>query len=409
MKKVIFLTWKSLSFKKEILFATVLSVTLSFTLFLSVNLIRKGVKESFANALSQTDLIVGARGSQQSLLFYTIFGLGSATNNISWKSYEHFSKHLAVKWSVPFSLGDSHKGFRIFATQPEFFSRYKFNQEQSLRFKEGQAPRSLEVVLGADVSEKLRYQIGDKIVVAHGIAEITFDQHDKFPFTIVGVLEKTGTAMDRTLFIDLKSMSEIHHDEEKNHEANHHDEDDSADVTGFLTGLKNRADVLSIQREIAEYKEEPLTATMPGVALADFWKNMSYFENGFSILTIAVLVSGLLGLSLVLYTSLGLRRREMTILRAIGAHPTFIFSLLQTEALLTTGLGLFLGTFIVSSLTYFLKGWIVREFGILIDFNIWQSDNLLYVLAVLAAGFVAGSWPAWKAYRNTIQDGLVQK
>ncbi|MDW1873230.1 ABC transporter permease, partial [Vibrio sp. Vb0598] len=129
MSAVIKLAWKSLMNRKATAVLTIMTVAISVILLLGVERIRTQAKDSFANTISGTDLIVGGRSGQVNLLLYSVFRIGNATNNIDWKSYQEFSQHRAVDWAIPISLGDSHKGFRVRGTKHSYFEHYKYGSK----------------------------------------------------------------------------------------------------------------------------------------------------------------------------------------------------------------------------------------------------------------------------------------
>ena len=149
---------------------TVFAISLSLMLYLSVEKLRSSAYTSFTNTISQTDLIVGSRTSSIQLLLYSVFRIGNATNNITWESYEDIINRDEIAWSVPISLGDSHKGFRVMGTNLEFFERYKYRSGQSLEIEEGNYFNDLyDVVLGYGVAEKLGYNLDVPLIVSHGL------------------------------------------------------------------------------------------------------------------------------------------------------------------------------------------------------------------------------------------------
>ena len=132
MSAVVKLAWKSLMNRKATAILTIMTVAISVVLLLGVERIRTQAKDSFANTISGTDLIVGGRSGQVNLLLYSVFRIGNATNNIDWKSYQEFAHHRAVDWAIPISLGDSHKGFRVMGTNHSYFEHYKYGSKQPL-------------------------------------------------------------------------------------------------------------------------------------------------------------------------------------------------------------------------------------------------------------------------------------
>jgi hypothetical protein len=192
---------------------TVLAIAFSVMLLLGVEKVRTGARQSFADTISGTDLIVGARSGAIQLLLYSVFRIGNATNNVTWKSYSDIAKRAEVEWIVPISLGDSHHGFRVLGTTPDYFAHYKYRHGQSLAFAEGKAFSDLfDAVIGADVAQALGYKVGDEIVVAHGVGSISFVEHKDKPFRVVGILAKTGTPVDRTVHVSLEAIEAIHVD-----------------------------------------------------------------------------------------------------------------------------------------------------------------------------------------------------
>jgi putative ABC transport system permease protein len=192
---------------------TALSIAISVSLFLGVEKVRTGAREGFSNTISQADLIVGARTGATQLLLYSIFHMGEATNNISFKSYQAIKSKPSVEWTIPYSLGDSHRGYRVVGTDENFYAHYHFRQDQGIRFREGaEAKGVFDVVLGSDVAELLGYRLGQKIVLSHGLSEGGGIEHDNRPFQVVGILDRTATPIDRSLYITLEGMEAIHID-----------------------------------------------------------------------------------------------------------------------------------------------------------------------------------------------------
>ncbi len=190
---------------------TIIAVALSVTLFLGVEKARDGARSSFERTISGTDLIVGARSGPLNLLLYSVFHLGDATANITWESYQDFAQHPAVSWTVPISLGDSHRGFRVVGTTTDFFKHYQYGGGSSLSFADGRQFEDLfDVVLGASAAKELGYQLGHEVVVSHGLGQVSFSDHSDKPFTVSGILAPTGTPVDRTVMVSLEAIEAIH-------------------------------------------------------------------------------------------------------------------------------------------------------------------------------------------------------
>jgi putative ABC transport system permease protein len=414
---VLSLAWQSLQNRKLTTWLTILSIALSVALLLGVENVRVGARESFSGTISGVDLIVGARGGSLQLLLYAVFRMGAATNNVSYASYRHFAEHPAVAWTIPYSLGDSHRGFRVVGTTNDFYERYRFRRDRTIEFAAGRMPDGVfDVVLGSDVSATLGYKLGDRVVIAHGVSSTAIQQHDDKPFTVVGILKRTATPVDRSVYISLYGMEAIHVDWQDGGPPMIGEEIPAAkikketleikQITSFLLRTKSRIDTLRLQREISTYTDEPLQAIIPGVALAELWRSIGYAEDALRVVSLFVLIVGLLGMLVSLYTSLNERRREMAILRAIGAGPAKIISLLALESGLLAFAGAALGVAIVYGLSFATQGIVERTFGLYLPINPPTQAGWIFLGAVAVAGLLIGFVPAFKAYRNALSDGL---
>lgn len=411
------LSLKSILNRKVTTLLTVLSIAISVTLLLSLERIRLGAQESFKNTISGTDLIVGARSSPLQLLLYSVFRIGDATNNVSWTSYQELKNNSETKWTIPISLGDSHKGFRVVGTDQNYFDHYKYSGGKNIELSSGERFKSLfDVVLGSDVAQKLKYKIGDKIILAHGTGA-SFQDHAQTPFVITGILKKTGTPVDQSVHVSLEAIEAIHVGWESGAPSKDSPSQEELlkksltpkSITAFFMGLQSRSGVLKIQRLINEYKEEPLTAALPGIVLTSLWQNMSFMENILKLLTSLVFLTSLLSLFLVLLTSLKERRREMSILRSMGAKPYFVFLLFIFESSMVTLIGLVVGTLTTLAAMVVTQPILTDKFGLILDLAQWTPNDLMYLGLMFLSSFVVGVVPAFLAYRNSLSDGLTIK
>ena len=415
MKVITHLALKSVLNRKATAILTILTVAVSVILLLGVERVRTEAKSSFANTISGTDLIVGGRSGQVNLLLYSVFRIGNATNNIDWKSYEEFSQHNAVKWAIPISLGDSHKGFRVMGTNHSYFENYRYGSKQPLTFQQGKQFNQLfDVVIGADVAKKLDYKIGDHIILAHGISDVAFSRHDNLPFTIVGILAPTGTPVDKTVHVSLEAIEAIHVGWESganlghtpNAEALKQRDFQPKQITAMMVGLKSKIQTFALQREINNYRQEPLSAIMPGIALHELWGMMAVAEQALLIVSGFVVIAGLLGMLSSLLTSLQERRREMAILRAMGARPRHVFGLLISEASALTFLGITLGVAVLFALIAVVAPIVQQSYGINISISAITPHEWKLLMLVQIAGIIIGFIPAFRAYRQSLSDGM---
>ncbi|WP_294229501.1 ABC transporter permease [uncultured Shimia sp.] len=410
------LALKSLLSRMVTVSLTIFAIALSVALFLGVEKLRTGAKASFADTISGTDLIVGARSGGVQLLLYSVFRVGNATNNVTWQSYQDIANRPEVNWSVPLSLGDSHRGFRVLGTTPEFFERYKYRGGRSVDFADGAAFADLfDAVVGADVAAKLDYQLGDSIVVSHGVA--SFTEHDDKPFRISGVLEKTGTPVDRTVFVSLEAIEAIHIDWQGGGRSQNtiSAEDVRAmtltpkAVTAAMIGTNTRLQIFRLQRWINDYAQEPLLAILPGVALSELWSLIGVAETALIAVSVMVVITALLGMAAMIFAGLNERRREMALLRAIGARPWTILLLLTTEAALMSLTAVALGMGLLYTGLWLARARIDAAFGLYIEITPPSPREWLVLCCVIFAGILVSLLPAVRAYFLSLADGMQVK
>ncbi len=395
---------------------SVLAIGFSVMLLLGVEKVRTGARQSFADTISGTDLIIGARSGGVQLLLYSVFRIGNATNNVTWKSYQDIASHPDVAWTVPLSLGDSHKGFRVLGTTPDYFDHYRYRGKQQLKLAQGEIFEDLfDAVVGADVASGLGYNVGDKIVIGHGLGSVSFLDHADKPFRVAGILEKTGTPVDRTVHVGLGAIEAIHIDWQQGapmpgqsispEQVRAMDLKPKA-ITAALVGLKSRLAVFRVQRAINEYPQEPLSAVLPGAALQELWGLVGVAETALAVVSAMVVATAILGMVTMILTTLNERRREMAILRSVGARPATVLGLLATEAGVLTLAGVILGTVLLYAGLFFARPIVDRLYGLNLDVSAPTSWEMTTLLVIVLAGLIAGLGPAILAYRRSLADGM---
>ncbi|MCZ7566420.1 MAG: ABC transporter permease [Burkholderiales bacterium] len=402
---------------------TLVSIALSVALLVGVERLRHDARASFASTIAGTDLVVGARSGPVQLLLYAVFRIGNPTNNIGWQSIEALREHPAVKWVVPLSLGDSHRGFRVLGTDTGYFAHYRYGRGRALAFAAGRAFSGtldgvFEAVIGAEVAAALGYAVGSRIVVAHGAGAVSFAEHEDKPFSVVGVLERTGTPVDRTVHVSLEAIEAIHLDWKggtpvpglaiKPEEVREFDLR-PRQVTAALVGLESRAAAFRMQRFVNEYRAEPLLAILPGATLQELWGLVGIAERALLAVSALVVAVGLGGLVAVMVASLGERRRELAILRALGASPREVFALLAAEALALTLAGCALGLLLLYAAIGTLSPWLESQWGLALSLAPPGAREGLLLAAVVGAGLLASLVPGWRAYRLSLADGLTMR
>jgi len=404
---------KSLQSRRSTAILTIFSIAVSVLLLLGVEKIRVNAQSSFANTISGTDLIVGARSGSIQLLLYSVFRMGNATNNISWKSYQDIAQQKGIKWTIPISLGDSHRGFRVMGTSRDYFSVYQYGEKRTLKFSSGsQFEGVFDAVIGSEVANSLNYAVGDEVIISHGTGSTSFAQHKDKPFVISGILKHTGTPVDRTIHVSLAGIEAMHVNwqgavkKRKASKALTESNLQPESITAFLVGLDSKIVSFKMQRYINQYSPEPLLAIFPGIALHELWSLMSVAEKALLIISLFVVLASLTGMLAVSLAGLNERRREIAILRSVGASHWHIMGLLITETVLLTLAGILLGLTLLYSGIWLAQPIIEKNYGLFIPITAPNIRELGMVSMLLATSFIVGLVPAYRAYKNSLADGM---
>ncbi len=421
---------ESLKRRKTTAILTLLSITISISLLLCVDIIRTQVKTSFTRTVSGVDLIVGAPSGQLNLLLSSVFNIGTPTKGIEYKSIAALQSNKQVSWLIPLSLGDTHRGFRVVGTTNSFFDHFKYGDMQSLEMAAGSAfTQPLSTVVGADIAKSLGYKVGDKIIISHGLGSVSFNNHDDHPFTISGIVKKTGTPVDKAVYVTLQGLEEAHtgpkhsptsmlgrksadkaneheHEHTKEHAVYNSEAFTPESVSVVMLGLKHRVTALQLQYQINQSKKEPLMAILPGMALAELWQIMGNVESLLLGLSGLIVICALIGLATMLLATMRERYQEIAVLRTIGAGPFTLLLLIQIEAMLLTIVSAALSLGLVAGLMSALKPWLSSTYGLFLSSPLFGQSSVIIILLILGCTYLVSLFPAVAAYRRGLHAGL---
>ena len=385
---------------------TLMAISVAIFVLLGIEQIRQQARDSFASTVSGVDLIVGAKTGSLNLLLYSVFRIGSPTDNISWQAYRDVAESDDVEWAIPISLGDSHEGYRVVGTTQALFEHFSFGKKRRLAFSEGKAfEGTFDAVLGSEVASTLGYSVSTEIVLAHGLASTSFTKHENQPFVVVGVLAPTGTPVDQTIHVRLEGIDAMHAGASTvpiggfaPADVPDTDSSEPESITAFMLGLKSRMSTFNVQRQINQFVGEPLMAILPGVALSELWQMMSVFENVLRLISALVLLAAVLGMGAVLLSSIRERRQEIHLLRIMGASPLYLFCLVEMEAVILCVLGMILGGSSLYVALHLIGDAVFARFGLYLDATLLSPEAALMLGAVVVSTLVAAAAPSIKMY-----------
>ena len=387
----------------------VAGLALACALVWSMAQLRQDARDSFSSAISGVDLIVGAQGGESDLLLYTVFHRGRASKNIATESLAAVRALPQVAWAVPIQMGDTYAGHPVVATERAWFERVRV-AGQPMRMAHGRAfENDREVVLGAWVAEQQGLRLGARVALTHGEHRGALAQvHDDHLFEVVGVLAPTGTPVDNTLVVSTGGFQALHESPALGLPASSalYVPKQAPSYTALMVGLERRSAVFSARRDIEGLSGFNLMAVMPGVVLSELWRSLAVVDGALRAMAWLVVLATALSLSATLMMSLEARRREMAVLRAVGASPWGIASLLVLEAMAVFSLALLLGAALTLLGSWALADVLRGLAGIQVQWRWPTTETWLSLLALGGMALLSAGVPAWRALRLSLSDGL---
>ncbi len=433
-----YLSWRYLWQCPLIASLTILSIVLGVALIVSVLTIKRETGAAFRKDAALYDMVIGAKGSPLQLTLSSIYHLDVPTGNISYKRYEELQEDRRVAFAAPIGLGDNYDGFRIVGTEPHFFEvkRHLSNEESHtsiFSMHEGRIfQSSFEAVLGYQVAQQTGLEIGDQFVGTHGLMAIPgSEEHKEFPYQVVGILNPTGTANDRAIFTPLDSVWKVHEKEEQIHDrikdssqsASKHET--NQEEGNFLTGVSPQS-----QRDEKEVTAVLVQLKIPGMRLflADEIKNQTEamaaipinqilrlyqqvlqpMQQTLLVVSYLVVLVASLTVVIALYQSTERRRRDLALLRTLGAYRREVFALVLFEAIWVVFLGVVFGWLLGHGVIHMGSYYIIQYVGLKIQAWSIDSYEIAALMLVFLIGLCAGLIPAILNYRRTPLKDLSQ-
>ena len=384
-------------------------IALGAALIASVLTLQRESETGFLRESGQFDLVVGAKGSPLQLVLSSIYNLDLPTGNIPYARFEALSKDTRIANAIPLGLGDNYRGYRIVGTDSTFMHLpdRRDPQQHLLTLALGAFfQNDFEAVIGAQVAQQTGLKMGDTFVGSHGLVVTPgSSEHRDFPYKVVGILAPSGGSTDRAIYVSLASVWHIHEKEVETHRKIAGVETKAAlskkdlEVTAVLIRLKTVGLRLWMVQEIQ--KQSEAMAAIPVNEMHRLYQQvLEPMQRLLLAVAALVVVVSALSITATLYQSAERRRRDLAVLRALGAHPREIFSLVVIEALLLTLLGLAVGWLLGHGGLAFANPYLRDSLGI--GISPWSTNRIeaIALLIVAVGGLLAGILPAVLAYRR---------
>jgi len=347
------------------------------------------------------DLVVGAKGSPMQLILSGIYHADAPTGNIPLASVGLLSRNRMVKRAIPLALGDSWKGYRIVGAPHDYPALYGAKPAVGRLWE-----KPMEAVLGADVAARTGAGVGGKFTGAHGIGG-EGAEHASAPYTVVGVLAKTGSVIDRLVLCNIESVWQVHEEHQGPEDAADRKAlEEAREVTVLLIQYASPLAGAMLPRQVNSQSE--LQAASPAYETARLFRIVGVGVEALQAFAVVLILAAGLSVFIALYTALEERRYDLAIMRTLGASPAKLFGLLMTEGIALTLLGTLLGLLLGHGLASALGAWLEAQQHYPVTGLEWRPEEPWLIAVALGVGVMAALLPAWRAYRTDVSRTLAR-
>lgn len=373
-------------------------IALACGLLMTVWAVKTQSQRAFTQSTTGFDAVLGARGSKLQLVLNAIFHLEASPGNVAAADAEAIRRHPMVKTAIPIAVGDNLRGFRLVGTVPELFQNVEYSPGRKFALETGGryfAADAKEAVAGSFAAQRLRLKVGDTFRPFHGLAFDEKAEHAE-DFVVTGILQPTNTPVDRVIWIPLRGLQTM----------SGHDPKAATDVSAVL--LQLRTPMAGLQLDMLYNKQgNRLTFAYPvGAIVAELFGKIAWFDRVLALVAYLVALVAAASVLASIYNSMNARRRDIAILRALGARRRTIFGAVVTEAACIGALGAAAGWLVYLGLFAGVANLIRAQTGVVLEVGAWHPILWISPLAMIALCALGGLVPAVKAYRTPVAETL---
>jgi len=374
------------------------SIALACGLLMTVWMVKTQSQTAFTQTNAGFDAVLGARGSKLQLVLNAIFHLEASAGNLAFADYEAIKRHPAVKAAIPIAVGDNLRGHRLVGTVPELFQTVEYAPGKKYVLVQGGkifGVDAKEAVAGSFAAQRLGLKVGDTFHPFHGLAYDAKNEHAD-SYTLTGILAPTNTPADRVVWIPLRGLQTM----------NGHDPKAATDLSAVLVQLRTPAAGFMLDMMYNKQGNRLTLAYPVGAIIAELFSKISWFDQVLALVAYLVALVAAGSVLASIYNSMSARRRDLAILRALGARRRTIFGAVVAEAACIGALGAVAGYAVYFGLIVGVAGVIRTQTGVVLDVTARLPILWICPVAMIALCALGGVVPALKAYRTPVAETL---
>lgn len=394
---------------------TTLTAALAAGLVLSVFSIQAQTHTAFTGGPVGYDAVLGARGSQLQLVLNSVFHLETSPGNIPWSLYEKVAQDSRVELAIPYSTGDNYDGFRIVGTTDAMFRQLEYREGEGFEVQPGGRffdPERGEAVLGSYAAERTGLAVGSMFHPSHGVAEHSVESHEE-EYVVTGILEPTNTPADRVIWIPIEGIfrmgGHVLRGGGEEFEAHPHEEipDEHKEVSAVMLKFRSPMSGFALDQEINREGKDATLAFPIGRVMAELFEKLGWANRVLQFVAYLVVLIAAGAILAALYNTINERRREIAILRSLGASRRLVFTAIIVESSAIAFAGALLGYAVYAALLFVAATVIRDQTGVVLQTWTFHPAMVLTPIGMVSLGAIAGIIPALKAYATDVASHLV--
>ncbi|MDB4796659.1 ABC transporter permease [bacterium] len=378
---------------------TSMSIALAGGLWISVWTIKDQANATFTGVDSGFDAVLGARGSKLQLVLNSIFHVEASPGNLAWQDYLDIKSNPSVASAIPIAVGDNYRGYRLVGVSTNLFTEIEYRPGKNFEVYTGGRvfnPTLREAVVGNFVAQKLGLRVGDQFHPYHGLIFDEKSQHAE-TYVVVGILKPSNTPSDRVIWIPLAGLQRM----------SGHDPKTSSDLSAVLVKLHSAQAGFRLDMMYNKQGDRLTLAWPIGQIMAQLFSKISWFDRVLELIAYLVAVVAVGSVLASIYNSMNERRRDIAILRALGARRRTIVGTIILETVTISMVGMVLAFGVYFAIFTLVASVIRNEMGVVLSAAQWHPVMLWAPGMMIGMSALAGLVPAIKAYRTNVAEYLV--
>lgn len=378
---------------------TAFSLALAGGLLMSVWVVKRQARDTFTGQTGAWDAVLGARGAKLQLVLNAIFHLEASPGNVPFADFQVISSNRAVGLAIPIAVGDNYLGYRIVGTLTNLFTDAEAAPGRKFRLASGGRVFEdgyREAVVGSFVARQVGLKMGDSFRPYHGLNFDPKTQHED-EYVVTGILEPSNTPADRVIWIPLAGLQNM----------SGHAAATANDVSAVLVKLKSP--IAGQQLDLLYNRQgDRFTFAWPlGAVLSQLFDKMGWFDKVLELVAYLVALVAAGSVLASIYNSMSARRRDIAILRALGARRSIVFASIVLEAAAVAAMGMVAAWGLYGVILSVVSRVIQAQTGVVLEVWAWDPILVIAPAGLVLLGALAGVVPAIKAYRNPVAENLI--